>query len=225
MAKQFSLTVDRNVPVAMRDGVILYADVYRPVGSGPNPAILMRTPYEKAKAGPAPLVVKLASAGYAVVIQDVRGRYESEGKFFAFVNERPDGYDTLDWLAEQPWCNGNIGMFGASYVGLTQWQAALSGHPALKAIVPTVTAANYHDGWTYQGGAFELQFNLSWTLTHLAPNTATRRQGTYSEPHERLISIDRTTWEAEFRKLAPVVQPYPFGVRCVLRSLDQSPRL
>jgi len=109
-------------------------------------------------------------------VQDVRGRFASEGEFNTFVNERNDGYDMLEWLTQQPWCDGNVGMYSQSYVGLTQWQAALSGHPALKAIIPTVTADNYHDGWVYQGGAFELSFNLSWVWSNLAVNTIMRRK-------------------------------------------------
>lgn len=175
MPEQRSLSVDRNVAVPMRDGTRLYADVYRPADGERHPTLLQRTPYDKS-AGlmPAALIMRAATAGYAVAVQDVRGRFTSEGPFDAFVNERQDGYDTLDWLAAQPWCDGNVGMFGGSYVGLTQWQAALSAHPALKAITPVVTASNYHDGWTYQGGAYELGFNLSWTLTNLAPNTVLR---------------------------------------------------
>lgn len=174
MPTSASLTVERNVAIPMRDGVTLHADVHRPSGPGPFPTLLSRTPYDKAIAGATPLVLRAATAGYAVVVQDVRGRFESEGTFTTFVNERQDGYDTLEWLTQQSWCDGNVGMFGASYVGLTQWQAALSGHPALKAIVPHVTASNYHDGWAYQGGAFELSFNLSWSLSVLAMNTALR---------------------------------------------------
>lgn len=177
MPEQLTLTADRNVPVPMRDGVILYADVYRPAGPGPYPALLQRTPYDKQNPSTTMTFILRATArGYAAIVQDTRGRFESEGAFFAFVNERQDGYDTIDWLAAQPWCDGNIGMFGGSYVGLTQWQAAISGHPALKAIVPNVTASNYHNGWTYQGGAFELGFNLSWTLSVLAINTVLRKR-------------------------------------------------
>jgi putative CocE/NonD family hydrolase len=175
VAERLSLGVDRNVPVPMRDGVMLFADVYRPSGPGPYPALLERTPYDKQNM-PAPFVLRAASSGYAVVVQDVRGRFESEGRFDAFVNERQDGYDTLEWLAAQPWCNGNVGMFGGSYVGLTQWQAAISGHPALKVIAPAITAADYHAGWAYQGGAFELGFNLSWTMSALAINTVLRKR-------------------------------------------------
>jgi len=176
MPNRLALSVDRDVSVSMRDGTVLYADVYRPSGSGPYPTLLQRTPYDKGNQISIGLILRAASSGYAVVLQDVRGRFASEGTFYAFVNERQDGYDTLEWLVAQPWCNGNVGMFGQSYVGLTQWQAAMSGHPALRAIVPTVTAADYHAGWTYQGGAFELSFNLSWTMTNLATNTVARRK-------------------------------------------------
>src|SRR5919106_1669037 len=89
---QLTLTADRNVPVPMRDGTLLYADVYRPAGPGPYPALLQRTPYDKQNAGLSmPFILRGASSGYAVVVQDARGRFESEGAFFAFVNERQDG--------------------------------------------------------------------------------------------------------------------------------------
>src|SRR5262245_29109923 len=137
MPTRLSLTVDRHLAVPMRDGTILYADVYRPADGEPHPTLLQRTPYDRSSVGTAmPFILRATSNGYAVVMQDVRGRFASEGTFDAFVNERPDGHDTLDWLVAQPWCDGQVGMFGGSYVGLTQWQAALSGHHALKAIVP-----------------------------------------------------------------------------------------
>lgn len=203
MRNYSTLTVERNVAVPMRDGVNLYADVYRPAGSGPFPTLLQRTPYDKSISNMIQLILRALERGYAVTLQDVRGRFASEGEFMAFVNERNDGYDTLDWLTHQPWCDGTVGMFSQSYVGLTQWQAALSGHPSLKAIVPVVTADNYHDGWVYQGGAFELSFNLSWTWSNLAVNTIARRKA--NDPaavadYERLAQmIDGM--EEEFRSL------------------------
>jgi len=209
MPDRLTLAVDRNVPVSMRDGTALYADIYRPSGRGPYPTLLQRTPYDKGGPIAIPLILRAASSGYAVVVQDVRGRFASEGEFYAFVNERQDGYDTLEWLVAQPWCDGNVGMFGQSYVGLTQWQAAISGHPALKAIIPTVTAADYHAGWTYQGGAFELSFNLSWTMTNLATNTVSRRRKSdpsAEETFQRLLDgVDDLT--AGFRRLPLVGHP------------------
>jgi putative CocE/NonD family hydrolase len=168
-----SVSVDYNVAIPMRDGVTLYGDLYRPAGGGRHPVVLERTAYDKSTH--APFGVRAARAGYALLIQDIRGRWQSEGEFHAFKYEQEDGYDTCDWICAQPWSTGRIGMYGGSYVGATQWQAALAGAPGLQAIVPNVTAADYHEGWCYQGGAFELQFLLSWTLTWLASNVASRR--------------------------------------------------
>ena len=132
----------------MRDGVHLATDVYLPGGPGPFPAVLVRLPYDKnGRYCWIPfLATHFVARGYAFVPQDVRGRFRSEGEPVAFVNEVPDGYDTIDWIARQPWSNGDVGMWGDSYYGFTQWAAVASGHPALKAIVPRVTFADL-DGW------------------------------------------------------------------------------
>lgn len=170
-----TFTLERDLPVPMRDGTTLRADVYRPAGPGRYPTLLQRSPYDKsATATMARLILRATEAGYAVVVQDVRGRFRSEGEFHPFVHEKDDGYDTLSWLVDQPWCGGGVGMFNQSYVGLTQWQAAMSGHEALRAIAPTVTASDYHNGWTYQGGAFELSFNYSWVMSALIYDTVRR---------------------------------------------------
>ncbi len=169
MPDSVSLKVETNLPVKMRDGIVLYADVYRPDGPGPFPVVLQRTPYDKSAPGSFTSLdpLKAARNGYAVVIQDTRGRYASDGQFYCFRDEVNDGYDTVEWAAAQAWSTGKVGMYGASYVGATQWLAALSRPPHLTTIVPNVTASNYHEGWTYQGGAFELGFNVSWTLAQL----------------------------------------------------------
>ncbi len=170
MPDSTSIKVETNLPATMRDGVVLYADVYRPDGPGPFPTVLQRTPYDKS--GPLATQMldplKVAQNGFALVIQDTRGRFTSEGEFYCFVDDIEDGYDSVEWAASQPWSNGRIGMVGASYVGATQWLAATTRPPHLVTLVPNVTASNYHDGWTYQGGAFELAFNVSWTLNQLA---------------------------------------------------------
>jgi uncharacterized protein len=170
---RYSVSVERGVPVPMRDGTVLLADIYRPSGSGRYPVILTRTAYDRTGVSPS-FGIRAAGEGYVLVSQDIRGRYESGGSFHAFPNEANDGYDTCAWICAQPWSNGRIGTYGASYVGLTQWQAALAGAPGLQAMVPNVTAADYHEGWCYQGGAFELSFIKSWTLTWLATDTARR---------------------------------------------------
>ena len=167
MAGPYSIKVEPNVPLMLRDGTITYADVYRPDAPGAFPALLQRTPYDKSAPGSKTAsldAVRAAMRGYAVVIQDVRGRYSSDGEFYTFVDETNDGYDSVEWAAAQPWCSGKVGMYGGSYVGATQWLAAKAGHPALAAIAPAATSSDYHEGWAWQGGAFELGFNLSWAF-------------------------------------------------------------
>ena len=162
------IRVDQNVPSRMRDGTTLYADVYRPEASGRYPVILTRTPYDKDNYGTrvdSLDPIRAAREGYAVVIQNVRGRYNSEGEFYTFMNEIEDGYDTVEWAAAQPWSTGKVGMHGGSYVGATQWLAAVSRPPHLVAIFPSITSHDYYEGWTYQGGAFQLNFALNWSLS------------------------------------------------------------
>ena len=170
-AQHYDVTVERGVPAKMRDGVVLRADIYRPDTEGKFPVLLTRTPYDKSKEGDGTI---LAAHGYVVVIQDVRGRYTSEGKWYTFEHEPNDGYDTVEWAAALPYSNGKVGMFGGSYVGATQMLAAISAPPHLAGILPVVTASNYHENWTYQGGAFEQWFDQSWT-TGLALDTLNRR--------------------------------------------------
>ena len=171
MGPNTSMKVEIGVPVPARDGARLYADVYRPDTNDRFPVLLQRTPYNKALAYARAGVVdalRAVSHGFAVVIQDTRGRYTSDGEFYPFLNEIDDGYDTVEWCAAQPWSTGKVGTYGSSYVGATQWLAAVSRPPSLAAIAPRITASDYHEGWTYQGGAFALGFAVSWTLGQLA---------------------------------------------------------
>ena len=175
MAGPYSIKADFNVPIQMRDGTTTYADIFRPDAPGERfPVLLTRTPYDKSspqnRTGTLD-VVRAAMSGYAAVVQDVRGRFTSEGEFYTFVNEINDGYDSIEWLASQPWSTGKVGTFGISYVGATQWLAAKSLPPSLTAIAPGFTAHDYHEGWTWQGGAFELGFNLSWAIGALLVRT------------------------------------------------------
>ena len=163
MASAKGVKFEADLPIRLRDGITTYADVFRPDGAGRFPALLQRTPCDKTSTISRALMVdamRAAMSGYAVVIQDVRGRFSSEGEFYTLVNEANDGYDSVEWVGSQPWCNGKVGMLGGSYVGATQWLAAVARPPSLSAIVSGVTASDYHEGWTYQGGALELAFNL-----------------------------------------------------------------
>jgi putative CocE/NonD family hydrolase len=171
------IVIERNVAMTTRDGVTLRADIYLPAGDGPFPVLLQRTPYNKDTT--APFARHAAARGYMVVAQDVRGRFTSEGEWYTFKHESDDGYDAVEWAAALPHSNGKVGMFGGSYVGATQMLAAISHPPHLAGICPTITASNYHENWTYQGGAFEQWFNESWTAS-LAVDTFNRtvRQNT-----------------------------------------------
>jgi putative CocE/NonD family hydrolase len=160
----YPVKIQRNVEIKMRDGVTLRGDIFRPDAEGKFPVLLERTPYRRSIWGyDMEFAEHAASRGYVVFIQDVRGRYTSDGEWYPFLHESEDGYDTIEWIASQPYSNGKVGMFGGSYVGATQMLAAIAHPPHLAGISPVVTASNYHDGWTYQGGAFEQWFNESWT--------------------------------------------------------------
>jgi len=150
-----------DVMVPMRDGVRLATDIYRPARGGEPlpgtyPVILERTPYDKI--GCIDKARYFARHGYVFVAQDVRGRYESEGEWYAFAHEAPDGYDTVEWVAAQPWCNGKVGTMGASYCGSDQSALATLNPPHLAAMVPRVGAHNYHHASMRHNGALELRF-------------------------------------------------------------------
>ena len=161
----YKVIAELDVKVPMRDGVRLSTNIFRPDAPGKFPVLLMRTPYGNGGAGNTEASYG-ASIGYVVIIQDTRGRYESEGIFDAMQPEALDGYDTQQWIGEQPWCNGKIGTFGGSYVGFTQWMPAPLQSPYLVTMFPVVTFSDLHDE-VYQNGAFRLDlFGLwSWEMT------------------------------------------------------------
>ena len=163
--------------VEMRDGIELATDVYRPAAAENCPTLVHRNPYNKSNGSSVGgLIVNpldAAREGFAVVVQDVRGRFGSEGEWEPFVNEAADGYDTVEWAAEQPWSNGRVGVYGSSYHGVTALQTVVADPPHLEAALAYLTGANYHDGWVYSSGAFELGFAFWWVL-YLATDTAGR---------------------------------------------------
>jgi hypothetical protein len=157
-----SILVERDIPAEMRDGVTLRADIYRPQTGDRLPVLLQRTPYGKSFSSNA-FALMAAERGYAVVIQDTRGRWASEGDGYPLISEATDGYDSVEWAARQPWSSGKVGMFGGSYVGYTQWAAAAAQPPALKTIAPIFTFTNPHEVF-YYSGAFALGMGVSWGL-------------------------------------------------------------
>jgi uncharacterized protein len=166
MEPEQSVTVDLNVATPMRDGVILRSNVYRPAGDGRWPVLLTRLPYGKDLPLGSAVVDPLQAArrGYVVIVQDTRGRFSSEGDWYPIRNEAEDGHDTVQWAASLPYSDGQVGMYGASYFGFTQWAAALMAPPALKAIVPFITWSDPYNGLAFRGGALELGIQAHWHL-------------------------------------------------------------
>jgi putative CocE/NonD family hydrolase len=161
-----AVTTQFDVPAPMRDGTILRANIYRPAAEGRWPVLLTRLPYGKdLPLGSAILdPVQAARRGYVVIVQDTRGRFTSDGDWYPFRAEADDGVDTIAWAAGLPFSDGQVGMYGASYFGFTQWAAAVRQPPALKAMVPLVTWADPFNGLAHRGGAFELGLAASWNL-------------------------------------------------------------
>jgi uncharacterized protein len=217
--------VDRRadqVYVPMRDGVRLATDVYLPASAGRVPAVLVRLPYDKCgRYTFMPAVAPfLLDRGYAFIVQDVRGKFRSEGETMAYVHEVADGFDAIEWITQQVWSNGVVGMFGDSYYGWTQWAAVASGHPALRAIVPRVSGAElaavrvgtapdrgipplygglyFAEHWVDQR---RYEFDVDWSVRPLATvfDEAFRRIGARSASFDQMVSQ------------APGFVPYPTG--------------
>ena len=144
-----------DVKVPMRDGVALSTDIYRPVGPGPFPTLLVRTIYDNQDPSYMEWTRRFVEAGYTVVMQDCRGRFDSDGAWEPYVHEAEDGYDTQQWIGSQPWCDGNIGTFGVSYLGFTQTQPAPLRSPYVKALVPVASQQDNY-GSIYKDGALGL---------------------------------------------------------------------
>ncbi|GGF93223.1 CocE/NonD family hydrolase [Paenibacillus abyssi] len=173
------IIIDKDVEIPLRDGTITRADVYRLQDAPPGPVILVRTPYSKedlvhiiAELFMDPF--EMVRQGYVWLVQDVRGRFASEGDFEPFRNELQDGYDSVEWAAAQSWSNGKVGMAGSSYVGMTQWLAATQNPPHLRCIVPTMTASNYHEGVSYRSGALDFGTSMFWHLAVIGQHFLTR---------------------------------------------------
>jgi putative CocE/NonD family hydrolase len=161
--------LEKDVAVPMRDGVVLRADVLRPRGTGRFPVLVYRTPYGKEPALEGYTTFRRAvERGYAVVVQDVRGRYASGGEFRPYENEGRDGYDSIEWAARQPWSNGAIGTFGLSYPGAVQWLAAVENPPHLKAMVPAMTFSSAQN-FFYAGGLWDMSW-IEWIWDNIAPD-------------------------------------------------------
>jgi hypothetical protein len=213
-----ALRAEFDVPATMRDGTVLRANIFRPADDGVYPIALTRTPYGKDFTTTSPWLdaVRLARAGYIVVIQDVRGRFASEGEWKPFTYEAQDGYDTVEWAARLPGANGKVGMWGVSYFGFTQWAAAREAPPSLKALVPLQTWADTRDGVSWRGGALELGVQAYWhggftsldtlfkRLEGAAPAEQMRTLGLYAYQLDHLR--DEGLWSLPLADFAPLKQ-------------------
>jgi len=186
------ITVQTNVPATMRDGTTLMSNVYRPADDGEYPVLLTRLPYGKDQPrdftyfDPA----RAARRGYIVVVQDVRGRFASEGEFASFPQEMDDGHDSVEWAAKLPGSNGKVGMWGLSYFGKTQWHAATTRPPSLMSMVPGQTWGNHLNGASLRGGAQELGLIQLWTQGAIAPHEIFRKYATDPEKlNEKLLEV------------------------------------
>jgi putative CocE/NonD family hydrolase len=184
------IIVEKNILVKMRDGVQLATDVYRPPAAEPIPALLIRQPYSKEGLQYLDFDLKLKNifaAGYALVFQDTRGRFASEGVFYPVANESLDGADTLDWVAAQPWCSGQVGMTGVSYQGMVQWQAAAAQPESLRAIAPIHGPISIY---AHRQGAFLLETFVTWVLFQGAVRELERRQPQGQDVTARLAALN-----------------------------------
>ncbi len=188
MNTNYDVEMRLDLKVPMRDDIALSADLYLPRSPGPFPTILMRTPYSNNLDPSIEKARTLASNGYACIIQDCRGRWDSDGEFYPF-REAHDGYDTQQWIGQQDWSTGKIGMSGASYLGSVQWASAPHRSPHLSCMAPRVICCDFHSGLVFPGGAFQLNVMMTWGMRSNA------RTGQ---------NIDYHNWTEAFRSL-PVI--------------------
>jgi len=189
-------TIKQTADVPMRDGIALRADIWRPSSDGRFPVLVYRTPYGRKSAEKEYTTFDHAvGRGYAVLIQDVRGRYDSGGEFRPYENEGHDGFDTIEWAARQSWSNGSVGSFGLSYPGAVQWLAAVENPPHLKAMVPAMTFSTPQN-FFYAGGAWDLSW-IEWIWDNIAPDIRVKR----NLPGPRTYPEAIKAWEKQGEKM------------------------
>ena len=206
------MTIRRDLAMTTRDGVELAADLYLPEGEGPFPTLLYRVRGSKSLAFITGAIllnpIVAAERGYAVLIQQVRGRGGSGGEWHPFVHEAEDGWDTLEWLTTQSWCNGRIGTYGTAYTGIDALELAATGHDALEAVVVVVSGVSPHDGWIYTSGAFELGWNTFWT--YLTAGESLKRLDASASQKEligRALQADMTDPMEQMERLPISLRP------------------
>jgi uncharacterized protein len=199
------IRVENRVPIRMRDGVTLYADVYRPVGAGPHPVLVSRTPYSTERFPTAyDAAVYLAQRGYVYVFQDIRGRHESDGRWEPFFDDEKDGFDTVEWAAKQPWSDGKVAMQGGSYLGQNQWRAAQAAPPSLVTIFPMVSSTSLYHDWITLNGGWRLSFNFGWGPVR-QESRIMQNPGPHTVSGLRAIHYDQVQWHLPLNTMQQLV--------------------
>ncbi len=213
-APQYQVITEHNVMVPMADGTRLAMDVYRPDAPGKFPALVERTPYDKTKSSEIQVGAHtfFAERGYVFLVQDTRGRFASEGTFYPFLDDgwlgNRDGYDTVQWIAQQPWSDGKVGVLGGSYTGQTAYMIAPTQPPALQALFVRESAADLVDHWVYRGGAFELGFIATWSTRTFGPDIVARSFPNDADAKRRLdaaiASQEKDLWHLPLPTYPPL---------------------
>lgn len=190
MQPHYDTEMRLDVKVPMRDGVDLSADIYLPRARGKFPTVLVRTPYSNNMDAMIEKARRLANNGYVCVIQDCRGRWDSDGEFYAFLVEGADGYDTQEWIGNQEWSDGKIGTAGGSYLGLVQWQSAPYRSEFLTCMAPRVICCDFYSGMVHPGGAFQLNVLITWGLRTNARTAQSIEYHNWTEVFRTLPIVD-----------------------------------
>jgi uncharacterized protein len=197
--------IENHVAMPMRDGVALYADVYRPIGDGRYPVLISRTPYSTERFPSAyDAAVYFAQRGYVYVYQDVRGRHESDGAWEPFRDDERDGVDTIAWAAKQPWSTGKVAMQGGSYLGQNQWRAAQARPPALVTIFPMVASTSIYHDWITLNGGWRLSFNFGWGPVRMESRIM-QNPGPHTQAGVRAMHYDNVQWHLPLSTMPQVV--------------------
>ena len=194
MPPRNDIALDNRVSIPLRDGVVLFADVYRPAGDGRHPVLVSKTPYSTERFPTAyEAAVYFAQRGYVYVYADVRGRHESEGSWQPFFNSEKDGYDVIEWAAKQRWSNGKVAMQGGSYLGQNQWRAAQAAPPSLVTIFPMVSSTSIYHDWITLNGGWRLSFNFGWGPVRMESRIM-QNPGPHTTTGLRGIHYDQVQW-------------------------------
>ncbi len=212
-APRYQVVTERNVMVPMADGTRLAIDIYRPDAPGKFPALVERTPYDKTRSSEIQVGAHtyFAERGYVFLVQDTRGRFASQGTFYPFLDDgwlsNRDGHDTVQWIARQPWSDGNVGVLGGSYTGQTAYMIAPTQPPALRALFVRESASDLFDHWVYRGGAFELGFLATWSTRTFGPDIVARAIPDDAQGAKLRLDAAITSQDADLRHLPLATYP------------------